>query len=140
MLFDNFFMQKDYIESKSAFMLNRFYTGIKTSYSPKVSKNHFSGKEGSKKVSCVLFVGLKMVFSKTSPKMASKRRKKVIWKIYFYRYYRCVLLFQDFSLILPLIRASPLSPLEFSGFWPAEIQANTRTNNRQKAELRYLQN
>jgi hypothetical protein len=62
-----------------------------------------------------------MVFSKTAPKMASKRIKNVVQNIYFYRSYRCVLLFQDFSLILPLIRAAPLSPLQFSGFWLAEV-------------------
>jgi hypothetical protein len=34
-----------------------------------------------------------------------------------------------------------LSPLHFLGFWLAEIQANTRTNNNpQQAELWYLQN
>jgi hypothetical protein len=48
--------------------------------------------------------------------MASKRIKNVVCTIYFYRSYRCVLLFQDFSLISPLVRAAPLSPLEFSGF------------------------
>jgi hypothetical protein len=56
-----------------------------------------------------------MIFLKTAPKMASKRIKIVVQNIYFYRSYRCVLLFQDFSLILPLIRAAPLSPLEFPG-------------------------
>jgi hypothetical protein len=81
-----------------------------------------------------------MVFLKTAPEIASKRIKKNVQNIYFYRSYRFVLLFQDFSLILPLIRAAPLSPLEFFGFWLAEVQAITRTNNRQKTELRYLQN
>jgi hypothetical protein len=52
-----------------------------------------------------------MVFLKTAPKMASKRIKNVVQKIYFDRSYRCVLLFQGFKLILPLFRAAPLSPL-----------------------------
>jgi hypothetical protein len=103
-------------------------------------KKHFLSKKGSKKVPCIIFRGLKMVFSKTALEMASKRIKNVVQNIYFYRSYRCVLLFQDFSLILPLIRAAPLGPLEFFGFCLAEVQANTRTNNRQKTELRYLQN
>jgi hypothetical protein len=62
------------------------------------------------------FVWLKMAFSKTAPKMTPRRIKKVVQDIYFYRSYRCVLLFQDFSLVLPLIRAALLSPLEFLGF------------------------
>jgi hypothetical protein len=128
-----------------AFMQRRFYTGRnneKIVICPKscLSKNHFLSKKGSKKVPCIIFMGLKMVFSKTVPKMASKRIKNVVQNIYFYRSSRCVLLFQDFSLILPLIRAAPLSPLEFLGFCLAEVQANTRTHNLQKAEQRYLQN
>jgi hypothetical protein len=101
------------------FMLRRFYTGRnndKNVICPQscLSKNHFLSKEWSKKVPCIILVGLKMVFSKTAPKKASKRIKNVVQNIYFYRSYRYVLLFHDFSLILPLIRT--LSPLEFSGF------------------------
>jgi hypothetical protein len=47
-------------------------------YAPKVTfqKATFIAKKGSKKVSCIIFWGLKMVFSKTAPEMASKRIKK----------------------------------------------------------------
>jgi hypothetical protein len=56
-----------------------------------------------------------MVFSKTAHKIPSKITKNIIQKIYLYRYYGCVLLFQDFPLILPLLGVTPLSPFEFSG-------------------------
>jgi restriction endonuclease S subunit len=40
-------------------------------------------------------MGLKIIFSKSASKIASKRIINIFQKIYFYRYYRCVLLFQE---------------------------------------------
>jgi hypothetical protein len=66
----------------------RFYTGRnndKNVIFPQscLSKNHFLSILGSKKVPCIIFWGLKMVFSKTAPKMASKRIKNVVQKTTF---------------------------------------------------------
>jgi hypothetical protein len=80
------------------FKLRRFSTG-RNNDKPVIfpqnclSKNHFLSTVGSKKVPCIIFVGLKMVFSNTAPKIASKRINNVVQTIYFYRSYRCVLLF-----------------------------------------------
>jgi uncharacterized RDD family membrane protein YckC len=69
-------------------MLKRFYTvrnNDKNVICPLscLSKNHFLSKEWSKKAQapCIILVGLKMVFSKTAPKMASKRIKRTLFKI-----------------------------------------------------------
>jgi hypothetical protein len=60
---------------------------IKTVEFPQLAfqKTTFFGKDGYKKIPCVIFVGFKMVFSKTAPKIPSKRTKNVIKKIYLYR-------------------------------------------------------
>jgi hypothetical protein len=85
------------------------------------------------------FRGLKTMSSKTTVKSASKNIKKLFKKIYFYRSHRRIIFFQLFSTgFASCYRGAPLSPFEFLIFWQMEIKADTRKNNPQKIELRYL--
>jgi hypothetical protein len=97
-----------------------------------LSKNHFLSKKGPKQVPLIIFVRLKAIFSKTAVKMASRSIKKPGSKNLLLQVPQKDFTFSNFFLVLPLFRDAPQSPLEFSNFCPAEIQANTQTNNPQK--------
>jgi hypothetical protein len=84
-------------------------------------------------------VGSKTIFSKTAVKMPSKSIKKTLFNKSTFTDPTDWFDFRIFTLVLPLIRGAPLSPLVFSDFWLAEIQAIAR-NNPQKTELQYLHN
>jgi hypothetical protein len=120
------------------FFLRRFYTCRNSNKNGIVrqtclSKKHFFGKKGYKKVLCVIFVGFKMVFSNTITKIPSKRTKNVIHKIYLYRQNRCFTFsryFTDFA----HSRGHPpehlnFQPTDLRKFKPIHVKTITKKRN-----------
>jgi hypothetical protein len=99
------------------FMLKRFYTSrykdINVIFPQScLSKNHFLSKKVSKKVPCIMFMGLKMIFSKTAPKMAQKRIKNVVKNIYFLQVLKICFSFSRFFTDFAPYQGRPPEPLK----------------------------
>jgi hypothetical protein len=105
------------------------------------------GKEGSKKVPCIIFVGLKMVFSKTAPKWLQKKYKTLLKKSAFIVPTDVLYFFKIFHWFCPL--SGPLSwPLRifkllicrFSSQYTYKQLAKGRTEISSKLELLKISN